>query len=106
MGGVGSGGSNRKSVEEHKRRGTYQPVRHKGRIGDVVELPIGPAPPAPKHLGDAGKDLWAWCWQHVSGLTSADQHNVVRACEARDMEQAAYTDWLQSGIGPRGAVVR
>jgi hypothetical protein len=37
MGGPGSGGRNRKSIEEHKRRGTYRPYRH-------AKPP--PAPPA------------------------------------------------------------
>src|SRR5579871_2215725 len=69
MGGIGSGGQNRISIEEHKRRGTYRPARHGKRIekrsATILSLATASepgrlldAPPHPTHLGPAGVAMW------------------------------------------------
>jgi phage terminase small subunit len=108
MGGIGSGGSNRKSTEEHKKRGTFHPYRHKERIGEVVPIPQRHGvPTAPSHLGPQGLQLWTELWEHMTGLDpQRDYALVAMACEGRDQVMTAYKDWLESGTDGKGKQVR
>jgi hypothetical protein len=62
VGGVGSGGHNRKSAEQHKRLGNFRPSRH--ARGELVQLRGGLAdlPEPPAGLGEAGLQLWRDAW--------------------------------------------
>ncbi len=94
MGGLGSGGQNRISIEQHRRRGTFRPKRHAQRIGDVLPLPVrGEIPQPPSHLGLAGRDEWTRLWRNISGLTERDYGLVTLVCEAADQCRIAYQDW-------------
>src|SRR6185295_18694862 len=110
MGGIGSGGQNRNSAEEHKRRGTYQPVRHAEHVGDVVPIPVRApkeVPDAPKHLGPAGNQLWRELWLHLVGLdTERDYALVALVCEGQDQIRAAYQDWMNSRLNKGGKPYR
>jgi P27 family predicted phage terminase small subunit len=47
VGGKGSGGCNRKSVEDHLRNGTYKPSRHGPLVKGLVAVKKGYRPPTP-----------------------------------------------------------
>jgi P27 family predicted phage terminase small subunit len=78
-----SGGQNRKSTAVLKAEGGYRSERHEKRADSMVppaNLPI------PKHLGEAGRDLW----QRVVGslpealLTSLDPDSLSQFCDMAD----------------------
>ena len=60
MGGVGSGGHNRRASEEHHRAGTFRADRHSRRtLADVVaEGGLGSVGPAPRWMAPEAKNLW------------------------------------------------
>ncbi len=98
MGGIGSGGSNRKSAEEHRRRGTFQPVRHAGQ-GELVAFPLrqeSEIPAPPPQLGPAGKKLWRHLWLHFTALTERDTPLVELCCESEDQTRLAYNRYLRN----------
>lgn len=98
MGGIGSGGSNRKSKDTLKRIGAFRPARHEKRIGEVVDLPLPRAPsfPAPPVLGRVGKDLWAHLWTHVVGLSERDKPLVEQCCISADQANMAYQAYMKA----------
>jgi hypothetical protein len=85
MGGVGSGGGNRISAEDHRRRGTFRPSRH-ANVGVIV--PLNPVvreiPPVPDDLQVAGESLWCLLWRSALWLTELDSEMVYDACRAAD----------------------
>lgn len=108
MGGIGSGGHNRKSAEEHKKRGTFQKVRHGDPIGEIVPIPTrAPAdvPDAPVHLGPTGRQLWVELWTHLSGIHDRDRSLIEQCCEGADQQRAAYLDWSNSRTKGKGGIL-
>jgi hypothetical protein len=90
MGGIGSGGGNRVSPDEHKKRGTWRKSRH--AIANVIPLAMaGPAdvPPVPDELGDAGAENWRLLWSKWPALRDLDYELVLDFCRACDDNQIA-----------------
>ncbi len=84
MGGKGSGGSNRISVQEHKLRGTYRPARHGQRerletrhLADASEVPD-----PPDWLDADAKAEWWRLAPKVAGLTEVDVGPLAVLCQS------------------------
>jgi hypothetical protein len=92
MGGVGSGGHNRVSPQEHARRGTYRKSRH-DRLAKVIPLASAEVtrevPAVPVELGDAGAENWILLWSKWPMLTDLDYQLVLDFCRACDDHQIA-----------------
>jgi len=82
-----SGGHNRKSIEEHKFRGTYRPDRH----GPDRPVPSssprpGKPPRTPRELGPAGRKLWKLIvtTYEVNDVNAEAMSHLLSACRAED----------------------
>lgn len=92
MGGPGSGGSNKKSAEQHRLEGTFRPGRHGPRL--VRAQPAGDAPSPPDSVSAAGLKLWRdFVEAHpsrfaddLSALVTLEA--IVRASDRRDQARA------------------
>lgn len=106
MGGPGSGGQNRLSVEEHLRRGTYRPSRHGPRPQKVLALPgtRTEAPASPDALQAAGKKLWERAWS-ASWIQTSDTPAVLLACQAADDVAIARERYRATGDPVDGRVL-
>jgi hypothetical protein len=107
MGGVGSGGQNRKSIAEHVRRGTYRPDRH----GRVVSLPppAGPPPAPPEGLSATSTALWAAVTDEFDGWASHELALLRLALLAADRAAECCATIGREGlvlVGKRGGARR
>ena len=85
MGGKGSGGSNRKPVEQKVRTGN--PGKRKLGGAPVVALPVaGSAPEPHRPLGQPGRDLWDRVWRSCAAWLrpESDAEQVLIVCEQTD----------------------
>ncbi|MBJ7596501.1 hypothetical protein [Candidatus Nephthysia bennettiae] len=97
MGGKGSGGHNRLSADEHRRRGTYRAARHRQQPPELVLLPAQDSPVEPhRPLGRAGRTLWDAAAQ-VPWLSPADRELLLIACEMVDERVMLRVQVFQDG---------
>jgi hypothetical protein len=84
MGGKGSGGANRKPVEQKQRIGN--PGRRPLPKADVIAFPVQQAPEPHRPLGKVGTELWERVWLAAAAWLKpqADAESVLLLCEASD----------------------
>ncbi len=91
MGGIGSGGHNSKSTEQHRTGGTYRADRHVRRqwLADLEKVPAAPA-----YLCEQAKQHWQWIMESYPDgyFVTADTPLLVQACELWAAYRKAMTD--------------
>ena len=83
----------RKSVEQHKRDGTYEPHRHDRRNPPLPD-PVDELPPSPKWLSDGAKVVFEEAVELLMGvglLTRLDTRIVARYSAMVDMIETDFT---------------
>jgi hypothetical protein len=89
MGGKGSGGHNRKPVEQKQRIGNPGRRALPKQIAEVVALPVSSVPEPHRPLSKYGRELWDRLW--VAGAAwlkpTSDAEAVLLVCEATDERQ-------------------
>ena len=94
MGGPGSGGHNRKSVETHLTRGTFRADRH----AKVVNLPTSAPPPAPPGLSAAAQARWTQLVSEFAGWTEHEYVLLEMALIAGDRAVACRERIAREGL--------
>ena len=105
MGGVGSGGQNRKSPAQHRLTGTRPAYRTptKGNEAAVGRLAAVPDPPA--HLGEAGRRLWeeaAGFLVRAGRLSTVDLPFLQALAELYETARACAEAIRRDGPAPGG----
>ena len=84
MGGIGSGGHNRKSARLHKLQGTYRKDRHGPAVAGTSHAPQGKMPSCPTWLHAEAKREWrrlAPKLYELGLLTELDRSSFAIYCE-------------------------
>jgi P27 family predicted phage terminase small subunit len=78
-----SGGRNKKSIQEHRLRGTYKPSRHDDRVATASAIPLPSSLQAPAHLTGDAKAFWqelAPLLERAGLLTALDLPRLELLC--------------------------
>jgi hypothetical protein len=104
LGGIGSGGGNKKTLEEHLARGTFRRGRH--GAAKVVSLPAPAAPPPPpRGLRKPSRARWVRLLHEFEGWSASQLTLVEAALRAADRAEACRRVIAKEGLviaGKRG----
>jgi hypothetical protein len=101
MGGIGSGGHNKRSAQEHLLRGTFRKSRHGGKVVDLSNPP-SPPPAAPDGLSAASRALWDALLDEFTGWAPQELTLLELALRARDLAEDCRAAIKASGLTAKG----
>ena len=104
MGGLGSGGRNRRTAAEHALRNTLRPDRH-AKVVDLRERrtqPPAPAPRAPDGLSPASLSLWDRVMAQYEGFGAHEILMLELALRAADRAEVCRARLTREGLVRRG----
>lgn len=97
---MGRGGSNVKSVAEHKEKGNYRPSRHENRAENQVKL-VSHIPEPPSKYDKKHRQKWDEVCKNLyelGALSTADLDAVAKYVEAWFLSESAWDEIQAGGI--------